>query len=112
MDMQENIKAYKDAAIADGWTICEQPNNNLIKLTKDEFIMFCLNSSIMIWGPDKLAIERPFKYCFEDMVNNLSKCNYCGKENVFTSRVGFAGRCCNECLPEKRKELEYPGWCD
>lgn len=112
MEMQEDIKTFKDAAIADGWTICEQPNDNLIKLTKDEFIMFCLSSDIMIWGPDRLAVDPPSEYNFQELVKNLRKCSYCGKEDVFTSRVGFAGRCCNECLPAKRKELEYPGWCD
>lgn len=42
----------------------------------------------------------------------IGKCPVCGKAVPYTEqhRFGFAGRCCEDCLPEMKRQHEYPGW--
>ena len=113
IDPRARMNNFKDAAIADGW-FCKE-DENPVKLTKDGFLIHIyiksLTPAIFIWGPDRLDVECPNEYNFQEIVKNLRNCGYCKKEDVDTFRVGFAGRCCKECLPAKKKEFEYPGWC-
>ena len=109
---------YKNAAILDGWN-CEESSDGYFILKKDGFSMHCMartnvgkwgyQAEITIWGPDKLQIRPPNKYDWEEIREGINKCNTCGVVgNV--QRVGFAGRCCSECLPKERKKQEFHGW--
>ena len=42
----------------------------------------------------------------------MNKCPVCGKDISIAKqeRYSFAGRCCPDCLPEMKKQHEYPGW--
>lgn len=42
----------------------------------------------------------------------MNKCPVCGKSIPIDKqeRYSFAGRCCPDCLPEMKKQHEYPGW--
>lgn len=42
----------------------------------------------------------------------MNVCPKCGKEISLNEQklVGFANRCCPDCYPKLKKELEYPGW--
>ena len=42
----------------------------------------------------------------------MNKCPVCGKAIPITKqeRFSFAGRCCPDCLPEMKRQHEYPGW--
>ena len=121
------VVSFRDAAIADGWIAKptygdHEPMGTAASLTKDGFKMSCLSrtkaigkwkyeASVCIWGPDGLVIAgMPMEYNWDEIKMGLKRCNYCLRNGVETLRVGFAGRCCKECLPEKRKQLEFPGW--
>ena len=68
--------------------------------------------TVHIWGPDGLQIKVPAVYSFDAVKTATRICQYCSATDVDTVRVGFAGRCCEKCLPAKRAEIETPGWCD
>lgn len=42
----------------------------------------------------------------------MDVCPHCAKEIPLNEQklVGFANRCCPDCYPKLKKELEYPGW--
>lgn len=131
----EKLKAainLREAAIKDGWT-CEAtyPTEALeraARLTKEGFILSVLTRddtdkphhfdkqdykyqvSVSAWAPDGMQVLVPFTYNWETIRDNVNRCKYCGKVVDKTKRVSFAGRSCLECLPEKRKQLEYPSW--
>lgn len=67
------------------------------------------DARISIWGPDELQIKVPETYRPLGKAD-LDTCAYCHRTGTKTARVSFAGRCCQDCLSEQRKELEYPGW--
>ena len=116
----ERTKAYRDAALQDGWVATDDTDEHF---KKEGFKLHVLSrietggkykyaATIDIWGPDGLVIIPPNEYNWESIKSRVRRCNYCDKEDVETHRVSFAGRCCSECLPEKQKKLEYLGWCD
>ena len=122
-----DVGQWKADAVADGWHSAPlyPPNGftitseylqeiNAAQLTKDGWVAFVLNQSkrksIVVWGPDGLGVLPSYPYSWEKLQAGLRRCNYCGSENVSTSRVSFAGRCCSDCLPEQKRILEYPGW--
>lgn len=122
--------AFRDAAIADGWTAEPYfPNESFdqaSRLSRDGFICSILTrdkretvgtkwkfqAKVNIWAPDGLAIAVPMVYDSAVILSSQRRCQYCKAEDVDTQRVGFAGRCCANCLPEKRKQIERPGWCE
>jgi hypothetical protein len=119
---------YRDAAAADGWSKratygSSEDIDRAASLSRDGFAMSVLTrdnsakgakwkheASIHIWGPDGMAIDPPEKYDFDEIVARTRRCMYCKAEDVDTKRVGFAGRCCEKCLPEMRARIEAPGW--
>ena len=118
----EAVTAFRLAAVKDGWTQKRLYSNETLtrafKLTRDGYVIQGIarpgpHGDLHCWGPDGLAINLPMTYpdfvFFKDM---LRHCNNCGKKDVDTVRYSFAGRCCNECLPEMRRIHEGPGWCD
>lgn len=125
-------KRYEDAikwkcdALKDGWVIEPIYKTESVefaaKLSKEGFVCNILTKfsgprwkyevDINIWGPDELAVKPPYKYNWDEIIKGLNTCNYCGASEVKTKRIGFAGRCCENCLPELRKKFEYPGWCN
>lgn len=69
-------------------------------------------ANISIWCPEGIAIAVPLVYDFETIKELVNRCGKCGAEGVKTKRVAFANRVCESCLPEARKQLEKPGWCN
>ncbi len=122
----ERIIEFRDAAVRDGWAIQRtypnhEPIESAASLEKDGFKMMILSrptelhkfdANIHIWGPDRLAIKIPDGYSWESIKDGLGVCGFCGKTKVETRGVAFANRVCEECYPEAKKKLEYPGWCD
>lgn len=70
------------------------------------------SASIHIWGPDGLAVMPPLAYDMVSIRRGTRICSFCDAEDVDTFRVGFAGRVCAACLPEARRRIETPGWCE
>ena len=121
-----NIIEFREKALLDGWSIEPVYKNESVetasKLMRDGFKMMIFarkdigkwkyEAQISIWGPDRMTIEVPEKYNFDEIKSGMMKCHYCLKHPVKTMCVGFCGRCCSDCLPEQKKQQEYPGWCD
>jgi len=117
---------FRDDAVADGWNIAPTYETEAVdraaKLRRDGYVMMVLTrtklgkwafeAQVNIWGPDGLAINPPEFYDFAEIESRTRICSYCKKTDVETQRVGFAGRCCADCLPDMRKRIETPGWCD
>lgn len=136
-DPWEYVTAYREQMVADGWGVeptygDHEPLESAARLTRDGFVCQILTrdkgpneareprnqglkryeTTIHIWGPDRLAIKPPYPYSFEACVAATSHCSACGARGVATERVGFAGRVCAACLPGQRRQIETPGWCD
>ena len=132
-EQYEAAIAYRLAAMADGWKCLptygdHEPVERAAKLTREGFTMSIISRSshdpdhqhpgpvwhyeanVHIWGPDGLAIAPPPAYDWNAIIASVRHCNYCNANDVDTKRVGFAGRCCDKCLPEQKKKLEFPGW--
>jgi hypothetical protein len=121
----ESVIKFREAAIADGWEAKptygdSEPLERCASLTKDGFKMhiksrenegrrYRYEAQVSIWGPDRLAIKTPTIYDMKLIEQGLKTCNKCGAiGDMF--QYSFAGRCCENCLPEMRKLHEYPGW--
>lgn len=118
--------AWREAAIADGWSIepiyVHEPQEHAFKLTREGFVIHGLARPIPgpndttpvpqlnIWGPDGLAIEPPLTYDGEAIKRGAETCGACGDYPVKTERVGFANRFCAKCAPSHRAAIETPGW--
>ena len=136
MKLDQAVK-WRDDAVADGWliepTYQTEDVSRAATLHKDGFTAQVITRiydeeyiktaqpwmkhmagktdvSIAVWGPDTLAIRPGVAYSWEALWKALMTCLECGREDVKTQRVGFAGRCCETCLPAARKRDEYPGW--
>ena len=131
LEALEGARAYRAAALADGWTsepTCKQEEEECASQHHREgFHMSIIapesrpatkhlieqrrpEGSVSIWGPDGLAIAVPMPYSWGALVAGMRICGACGKTDVDTQRFSFAGRCCAVCLPEMRRKHEYPGW--
>jgi hypothetical protein len=122
------VHAYRNAAVLDGWTLeptypKHEAADRAATLKREGFVMMTLSrentdkrekfhyeAKVHIWGPDGLAISPPDTYNFAEIQARIRQCHYCNAKGVDTRRVGFAGRCCTNCLPEVRKKVECPGW--
>ena len=112
----EQIRAWRDAAVANNWTVkpTYEPDK-AVTLTRDGFVaiatMFGNNGdSLTVWGPDNLQIVVPVEYSWDCIQENLKRCLECKRISDAVDRAGFAGRYCNECLPEQRRVREFAGW--
>ena len=124
----EAVQAYRDAAIADGWTVeptyAAEEIGRACRLKKSDFVMMVLTREnrpggkfayevrAYLWGPDGLAIKPQAPHNWDQIKEGLRVCGWCGATGVHTERVGFANRVCAKCAPEARKKIEVPGWCD
>lgn len=60
--------------------------------------------------------DYPLDLSFSELVNkcknDLDICPKCKRKVGLANmkQFSFAGRCCEKCLPEMRKEYEQPGW--
>lgn len=121
----KGAQTFRDDAVADGWDIeptypSHEPVDSACRLRRSGYVMLILTrekvgkfgyeAKVNIWGPDGLAIKTPEYYDFAAIEQRTRSCSYCRADDVETVRVGFAGRCCNACLPEMRKRIETPGW--
>ena len=118
--------AYKKALMNDHWKVDEsykdRPTEEMVKLNRGGFIALFVTrkhdvgkwkfeAAVSLWGPDGLVIVPPEKYNWKAIRRSITICGYCESKKAETFRVGFAGRCCSECLDRVRKKVEYPGWC-
>ncbi len=120
-----DAQEWRLAALADGWTSAptyeHEPELHAFTLRHHEgwhvhglarpadvHSLGC--GLISAWGPDGLVVDATRKYDLDIMRKALFKCDFCNAADVTTHRVGFANRCCLTCLPEQRKQIEYPGW--
>ena len=123
----ENVCAFRDAAIADGWTVKPMSPHESVdtwaRLTRDGYVMHAVarpprfsyskpHASISIWAPDTLGVCVPETYSWNEIQRLATVCDNCMKECEKTVRYSFAGRCCETCLPEMRAKYEQPGWDD
>jgi hypothetical protein len=125
----EAVEQYVADAMADGWSIIptygDENVDRAATLNRDNFVMMIINRSaangkkpgrwrseshISIWGPDGLSIPPPRIYDWDTIVAAQTKCSVCGSSGVETKRYGFAGRCCEACLPRMQAKHEYLGW--
>ena len=130
------VIAWRDAALADGWTIeatynsepvtscgsiakdgykghvCARVTEEMKKWHPRHVSKWKYESDVNLWGPDGLCIKPPEIYDWAAIVRGTRTCSACGKEDVDTQRYSFAGRCCAACRPEMAKKHEYRGWCD
>lgn len=124
----EGVRQWRDAAVADGWAIeptygDHESVDRAARLSREGFTCQILTrdnsdkggkwkaeADINVWGPDGLAVKVPAFYSWEALTAALSRCSACKATNVKTTRVGFAGRVCEACLPEQRRRVETPGW--
>lgn len=127
-DDLERCRAWRDAAVADGWSIeptyKNEDVNRAASLKRDGFKASVFTRiyvresgtfyecSVHVWGPDGLACTIPTTYDWPAIVASLRVCNECGASNVDTKRFSFAGRACADCLPAARAEHEKQGWAD
>ena len=118
--------AWREAAMADGWEsrpiYQHEDELTAFRLTRDGFVVQGLarpegelsvgSGEIHCWGPDGLHIPVGEVYDWGNLNRAVETCGYCSAHPVKTTRVGFAGRCCEACLPRMRKQIETPGWAD
>lgn len=114
---------FREGAMSDGWKFKDdQQDMSYARLIKDGFVMHVCarkdvgkwqyQAMVSVWGPDGLAIHPDNEYDWDQIQSCVRTCLECGATNVETFRVGFAGRVCEKCLPEQRRKIETPGWCD
>jgi len=120
----EAAAAFRDAASADGWVVGpNSPPEDVSSWSRGEkegFVFQILTrqnvgkwkyqAKVSMWGPDGLVIAPPDKYDWQAIKAAVTSCNYCGAAGVAVFRVGFAGRCCDACMPTVRPKVERPGW--
>lgn len=125
-EYKQRVNKWVSDAVTDGWERTatygdSESIDRASKLKRDGFVVQVLTREpsertnkaeyeLCGWGPDSLAIRLPHPYSWEKLQESLTVCGECGKKSTGTQRVGFAGRCCDECLPAARKKHEYPGW--
>jgi hypothetical protein len=117
----DQVIAWRVAAEADGWifepTYSSESIDRAFRGQRDGFVVLGLTRSerecsLNAWGPDRLAVAPGTAYDMDWLRAGLRICAACRKEDVETHRVGFAGRCCIECLLRERTRIETPGWND
>jgi len=118
--MIESVRAWRNAAVADGWhiepTYQHESADRAARLRHPEgFIAQVVTREkglvdLHIWGPDGLAINPYQTYDMDRIRAGIRVCMECHAHDVDTQRVGFAGRVCINCLPAARKSHEFPGW--
>lgn len=116
--------AWRESAMRDGWnsrpTYPSEPESQAFTLSREGYKVHGLarpetkdtvgSGQITCWGPDGLQIAVGESYDWPAIKAGMRTCAYCHKSGVKTERVGFAGRCCAECLPAMRAAIETPGW--
>jgi hypothetical protein len=115
----EQIQAWRAAAEADGWevnpTYSHEPVDRAATMSREGFQAQAITrgnrgDELTIWGPDKLQVTVPDAYLWATLTENLKRCMECARVVAHVQRVGFAGRCCDACLPSARRRDEFPGW--
>ena len=126
-ETEKMIRAWVAGAVADGWVrtathqhesveqamTLKHPEGFLAQVT-----LRSAEKAFRVWGPDGLCLPLPqgpydFSLGPYDLVvlrEAMTRCPECGAFPVETIRVGFANRCCRECAPALRAQMEQPGW--
>ena len=123
----ERVQAFRDAAVADGWTIePTYPNESVdraCRLRREGYVIGILTrrstgprwrfeAKTSGWCPRGIAIDLPDEYDWHRIQANARQCPVCKARDVETVRVVFANRACLNCAPALREKLETPDWCD
>ena len=115
------IVAWRDAAVADGWSITPTYNSEGIDrastLDRDGWKALILTRSerdcdVVVWSSDRLVVTHGTIYSFEELKRNERLCSNCGSTEIATVRIGFAGRVCPTCREKLKPIIEYSGWCN
>ncbi len=124
----EQITAWIDAAVADGWEVTPIYGDHegiatAAKLTRDGYVVNAFRRppgfkggaprgeyNMSAWCPDRISLTLPDVYSFDGVVAATRVCSCCKKPDVPTQRVAFANRVCADCLAKERARLETPGW--
>lgn len=125
-EFEEEVIPVRDwikAAIADGWSIRPTYEHESVeraaRLYKNGWTAMILMRppeksrgviDITVWADDGLVVTVPLVYSWEQLLEGKKKCHYCNSIGVKTERLGFAGRCCGDCIEKQRKIHEFPGW--
>ena len=119
----DQVLAWAAAAIADGWQ--HEPTYGhheselrAATLRRDGWVVMTLTrpetpAALTAWGPDRLQVRPlPERYDMDALTALLGVCLECEQAVPHVQRVGFAGRCCDACLPDARRKYEFRGWAD
>lgn len=122
MQLEDAVK-WREDAVADGWSIKptydeHESQDTHATLEREGYKAFVNarpgqnRNRIHIWCPKGISILGcSGDYNFDRIVAAVRTCQFCGSEDVDTVRIRFAERSCMDCVDQKRKELETPGWC-
>lgn len=128
--LPSEVIAWRDAAVADGWTITptygREDVSRASTLARDGYKAMLLTRepipgdrwattqeyTLNLWCPRGIDIRPPAVYDWAKIVAGTRTCSVCGATDVDTQRVAFANRACAACAPALRKKMETPGWCD
>ena len=118
-ERRQQIRDWRDAAIADGWDHApiypnHEPEETAVRMNRSGFVaQICMRPtyySLHVWCPRGMALEIPIPYSWEQLELNRKLCETCGGREAEIDRVGFANRICVKCAPVQRKKIEFPGW--
>lgn len=130
-DSKELTRVIKwvQEAIEDGWEAKPMYENHesvfsAAKLEKDGWIAHALmrihgdkskwafETAIHVWAPDTLSVNPRQSYNWEALKKSTKHCQYCGTDDVETTRMSFAGRACLSCRedPKVIAKAEPRGW--
>lgn len=123
----DEVTAWTDAALADGWSSTpmyeREPEEQARILRSDGWYAMVFRRpqkgymkypecNVTVWGPDGLQIKVPTVYTRAALEAAIRTCQYCGAADVDTIRLSFAGRSCKPCRVKLAPTIEAPGWCD
>lgn len=130
------VKAWKEAAVADGWSIeptyppqgqnAGESVERAARLHRDGWTVQILTrdnqddpgrkwkyeAQVSVWDADGRGVTPGDTYDPNHLKESSMRCDGCGKLVEKVHPVAFANKACSECLPNMRREMEKPGWCD
>lgn len=111
-----SIKAWLDAALADGWTSEDTGDKTYWRIERAKFKVAItmrpkVSPSVNAWAPDGLSLQLPDVYDWKQLKANTVVCQHCGAVGRVT-RLAFCNRACPSCREKLAPTLEAPGWAD
>ncbi|EJL40764.1 hypothetical protein PMI08_04231 [Brevibacillus sp. CF112] len=115
------VKAWRDAAVADGWDIEPiyetESVETAARLGKEGFtaVVYARNranrydQSVCVWGPDRLSVKVPTVYDWDYIKSGLEHCEKCPTIGP-TVGLAFANRVCPACRAKYEAQYAGSGW--